>query len=154
MVPDLKGEMLLEVQDPRREKKLNIWGEGRPVYHTLNTILRGFTRDRETRSTNRRYARQFLIVEGSPISSDLDEKKTTEYVITLSKNDVASIHPHDNDPMVITMRCDDWEIKRVLIGQESFADILYRDTFERLRLDMDDLKAFQSSLVGFLGEQA
>lgn len=69
--------------------------------------------------------------------------------IIFSKREATNIHPYNDDPMVITMRCDEWKIKRVLVDQGSFAYILYWDAFERLRLDQDYLKAFKGSLVGF-----
>lgn len=50
------------------------------------------------------------------------------------------------------MRCDVWEIKRVLVNQGRYADILYSNAFERLHLDLDDLKVFQGSLVEFSGK--
>lgn len=55
--------------------------------------------------------------------------------------------------MVITVKCDDMEIKRVLIGQGKLTYILYYDAFERLRLDLNSLKAFHGSLIGFCDEQ-
>lgn len=54
--------------------------------------------------------------------------------------------------MVITVRCDEWEIKEILAGQGSSADILYWDTFERFHLNLEDLKPFKGSLVGYYEE--
>lgn len=67
----------------------------------------------------RRYARLILIVEGSPFNHNSSKKEALESEIT-SKNDALYIHPHDNDPMVIIVRCDDWEIKTMLIDQGCF----------------------------------
>lgn len=53
--------------------------------------------------------------------------------------------------MIIIVRFNDWEIRRVLVDQGSFVDILYLDVFERLHHYLDDLKAFKGSLVGFFG---
>lgn len=36
-----------------------------------------------------------------------------------SKKDATGIHPHNNDSMVIIVKCKDWEIKRVLVDQGS-----------------------------------
>lgn len=54
--------------------------------------------------------------------------------------------------MVIIMRCDDWEIRRVLVFQGSSINILYQDAFERLCLNPDDIKSLMGSLAGFYGE--
>lgn len=54
----------------------------------------------------------------------MDKKETMKYEITLFENDDVGIHPYDNDPMVITVRCGEWEIKRVLIDHGSYVDIV------------------------------
>lgn len=35
------------------------------------------------------------------------------------------IHPHNDDHMVIIIKCDEWDIKIVLIDQENSVDIMY-----------------------------
>lgn len=51
--------------------------------------------------------------------------KCSKAIITFSEKDAANIHPYNDDPVVITVRCNEWEIKRVLVYQGSSADILY-----------------------------
>lgn len=46
--------------------------------------------------------------------------------IKFFEKDIVGIHPHDSNLMVIIVRCDALEIKRVLIDQGSFVNILYR----------------------------
>lgn len=41
--------------------------------------------------------------------------KTLEIEITFLDKDATCIHPQNDDPMIITLRCDDWEIRRVLM---------------------------------------
>lgn len=55
--------------------------------------------------------------------------------------------------MVITAICDEWEIKRVLLYQGSYIDIMYYEAFEILYLNPKDLKSFKSFLVGFSGKK-
>lgn len=55
--------------------------------------------------------------------------------------------------MVIIMRCDDWEIDRVLIDKWSYVYIFYWDAFETPLLDLDGLKDLQGLLVALLGKQ-
>lgn len=59
------------------------------------------------------------------------------------------VNPHNDDLMVISVTCKELEIKRVLVDQGSFTEILYWDALEILRLDLEDLKSFKGSLVGF-----
>lgn len=50
-------------------------------------------------------------------------------IIPFSKKDATGIHPHNDVRMVITVRCDEWETKRVLVDQGSYANIIYWDAF-------------------------
>lgn len=73
--------------------------------------------------------------------------------IIFSEEDMFDIHSHKNDPMVIIVKCEEWDIKRVLVDQGSSTNILYLDAFERFHLDHEDLKPFKGSLVRFSREQ-
>lgn len=75
----------------------------------------------------------------------------SEATTAFSEKVVDDIHPHDDDPMVITLRCDEWEIKRVLIDQRSYEYLLYYEAFERLRLDPKDLKPSRVCWLDILG---
>lgn len=62
--------------------------------------------------------------------------------IISSKKDASKNHPYNKDLMDIIAQCDDWEIKIFLIDQGSTTYILYKDSFERLHLNVEDLKIF------------
>lgn len=53
-----------------------------------------------------------------------------EAVITFSWKYKSGIYPYNDDPMVITVKYEEYDIKRVLVDQGSSADILYWDTFK------------------------
>lgn len=72
-----------------------------------------------------------MTVESSLTSPDIGNKEAIKSRNTFSKKDVVGIHPHDNDPVVITIGYGEWEIKRVLIDHENFVGILYWNAFER-----------------------
>lgn len=50
-----------------------------------------------------------------PINSEIGETKSLEVNIAFSEKDAANIHPHNDDPVVIAVRCNDLEIRRVLV---------------------------------------
>lgn len=58
-----------------------------------------------------------------------------EVEMDLKKKDATSLRPKNDDPMAIIVKCDDWEIKRVLVAQGSYEYIIYWNAFERLHLD-------------------
>lgn len=66
---------------------------------------------------------------------------------------MSGVHPHNDDLMVMAVKCEECDIKRILVDQGTSSDILYWDAFERLCLDLEDLKPFKGSLVIFLGEK-
>ncbi len=59
--------------------------------------------------------------------------------------------PHNN-PLVITLRIGNYDVKRVLVDQRSFAEVVYQDLYEKLGLGEADLTSFTSPIFGFLGE--
>lgn len=82
---------------------------------------------------------------------EITSQKVSDVVVVFSEEDASDVHCHNDDSMVINVKYEEWEIKRVLVNRESSSDILYCDAFERLHLDPKDLKPFQGSLVGFSG---
>ena len=57
-------------------------------------------------------------------------------------------HPHD-DAIDITLLIADYTTRRVLVDNESSADILYYLAFQQMRLGRDQLRLMNSPLVGF-----
>lgn len=68
---------------------------------------------------------------------------TPETEISFSGKDVVGIHSHNDDPTVIIIRCDEWEIRRVIVNQGIYIYILYLGAFKRLCLDLNVLKPFK-----------
>lgn len=76
-------------------------------------------------------------------------KKTPKLAVVFLEEYVLDLNPHHGDPMPISLKCKEWEIQRVLVNWVSSIEILYWDAFERLCLDLKDLKPFNGSLAGF-----
>lgn len=55
--------------------------------------------------------------------------------------------------MVISAKMMNAEVKRVFIDQGSFADIIFRDVFDKLGLKNSNLPSYKEELVGFSGEK-
>ncbi len=54
--------------------------------------------------------------------------------------------------MVVTLKIGNFDIKRVLIDQGSFVEVMYQDLYEKLGLGESDLTSFASPVFGFSGE--
>ncbi|KAK3030053.1 hypothetical protein RJ639_038464 [Escallonia herrerae] len=61
--------------------------------------------------------------------------------------------PHD-DAIVITIRIDVFQVKRILINTESSADILFEDAFFQMGISEYRVKPITSPLYGFIGRVA
>ena len=59
--------------------------------------------------------------------------------------------PYD-DALVVTARINGFIVKRVLVDQESGAELMYPDLFKGLGLKMEDLSKYNTPLVGFDGQ--
>ena len=61
---------------------------------------------------------------------------------------VKTIQPHD-DALVITLRIERYDMKRVMVDQGSGVEIMYPDLYKGLNLRPKDLTAYDSPLVSF-----
>lgn len=59
----------------------------------------------------------------------MGERRETRVNITFSDSDDMKTKPHDNNPVVISVQHDNWDIKRVFIDLGSSGDFLFRDAF-------------------------
>ena len=59
-------------------------------------------------------------------------------------------HPHD-DALVVSIRIEDYNMHRVLIDNESSADILYYPALQQMGINRERLVPTNAPLVGFRG---
>ena len=69
-------------------------------------------------------------------------------IIFLERDGRGIRQPHD-DPLVIMLRVEEFNIHRVLIDNGSSADIIYLLAFQQMKLDKRRIKPFTSPLVSF-----
>ena len=72
-------------------------------------------------------------------------------IIGFSEEDARRLHhPYDNK-LVVSLRVGDYNIHRVLVDNDSLADILYYPAFQQMRIDREQLVPINAPLVGFEG---
>ena len=64
---------------------------------------------------------------------------------------LGTIQPHD-DAVVVTLRIGGYDVKRVMINQDSGAEIMYPDLYKGLNLKPENLTAYSSPLMSFEGK--
>ena len=66
----------------------------------------------------------------------------------LDEDKVGTIQPY-NDALVITLRIEGYDMKKVMVDQDSGAEIMYPALYKGLNLRPEDLTAYNSPLVSF-----
>ena len=64
---------------------------------------------------------------------------------------IGTIQPHD-DALVITLRIESYDVKRVMVDQGNATEIMYPDLYKGLSLRAEDLTPYSSPLVSFEGK--
>ena len=87
--------------------------------------------------------------------SNLESKRARieiQPVLGFSDEDkIETIQPHD-DPLVVTLKIGGYDVKRVLVDQDSAVEIMYPNLYKGLNLKLEDLTAYDSPLVSFEGK--
>ena len=73
-------------------------------------------------------------------------------VMAFSDEDNIGTIQSNDDALVITLRIGGYDVKRVMVDQDSVAKIMYPDLYKGLNLKAKDLTPYSSSLVSFEGK--
>ncbi|KAK3021099.1 hypothetical protein RJ639_045483 [Escallonia herrerae] len=66
-----------------------------------------------------------------------------------TKDDLKNVKtPHD-DPLVIIIKAEKFDVKRVLVDNGSSAEVLFYDAFKKMNIPMDRLRKMDTPLYGF-----
>ena len=82
------------------------------------------------------------------------KKAKVEWPLVMGFSDedkIGTIQSH-NDASVITLWIGGYDVKRVMVGQGSTAEIVYPDLYRGLNLKAEDLTPYSSPLVSFEGK--
>ncbi|KAK3022628.1 hypothetical protein RJ639_046607 [Escallonia herrerae] len=113
---------------------------------TINTISGGIAAGGSSGKARKAYAREVCITSPPP---NKKLKTVPAATITVSDDDSDGIKtPHD-DPLVITIKAGNFDVKRVLIDNESSAEILFHDAFKKMNIPTDRLRKMDTPLYGF-----
>ena len=118
----------------------------RPHLGTINVIFADLGRTSS-------YPSKVIFVARLPTEDSIPELKRVRMenrpTISFSEEEkVGTIQSHD-DALVITLRIERYDVKRVMVDQGSKVEIMYPNLYNRLGLKLEDLTAYDSPLVSF-----
>ena len=73
--------------------------------------------------------------------------------IIFTNDDFHGLDHQQDDPMVITVEIENYAVKKVLVDQRSYVDILYWATYQKLQLPNTAMVPYEEPIYGFSGEQ-
>uniref|UniRef100_A0A2N9ILA2 Uncharacterized protein n=1 Tax=Fagus sylvatica TaxID=28930 RepID=A0A2N9ILA2_FAGSY len=68
----------------------------------------------------------------APKSCSEVPKSSNQQVISFSNGDLRDVQLPHSDPLVITLEIGNYDVKKVLIDQGSFAEVMYQELYEKL----------------------
>ncbi|KAK3042893.1 hypothetical protein RJ639_001166 [Escallonia herrerae] len=112
----------------------------------ISTISGGLAAGGSSRKSRKAYAREVCITSQNPSKK---QKTASVPAISFSYEDLKYVKtPHD-DPLVVTIKAGNFEVKRVLVDNGSSVEILFYDAFKKMNIPMDRLRKMDSPLYGF-----
>ena len=76
-------------------------------------------------------------------------KPENDSSITFSPDDAIGVHLPHNDPLLVEVGIAKCDVAKVLIDTGSSVDLIFRDTLDKMGVDLRDMKPSSRSLTGF-----
>ena len=137
-------------QKDNKEKKQEVGNSKSPIGE-IKMISGGLTVGGMLKSLKKAHEREINSVHSR--LPPMKMPRNDEVDIFFSKRDGHGIRqPHD-DPLVIMLKVEEFNIRRVLIDNENSTDIIYLPAFQQMKLDKKRIKPFTSPLLSFTGDR-
>ncbi|KAK3038390.1 hypothetical protein RJ639_030290 [Escallonia herrerae] len=112
----------------------------------INTIPGGIAVRGSSGQGRKAYAREVFTTVGPSTKKQKIEPTPT---ISFSDDDVGDTRiPHD-DPLVVTLRVGNFDMKRILLDNGSSAEVLFYEAFQKMNILPDRLRRIDTPLYGF-----
>ena len=69
--------------------------------------------------------------------------------MSFSNEDKVGTYQPNDDALVVTLQIGGYDVRKVLVDQDSGVEIMYPDLYNGLNLKLEDLVSYDSPLVGF-----
>ena len=112
---------------------------------SLNVIMGGSPPNGDSVRSVKDYRRQVATSQKWPT------KPTSHPPITFSPDDAVGVHTPHNDPLLVVLGIGEYDVTKILIDTGSSVDLIFRETLQKMGVDLDDIKASSRTLTGFNG---
>ncbi|XP_030940465.1 uncharacterized protein LOC115965393 [Quercus lobata] len=92
-----------------------------------------------------------LSIEDDDRESKKAKKEASSMLGFSDEDKIGTIQPHD-DALIVTLRIEGYDVKRVLVDQGSAVEVMYPDLYKGMNLKPEDLMVYDSPLVSFEGK--
>ncbi|XP_061362505.1 uncharacterized protein LOC133306227 [Gastrolobium bilobum] len=143
---------------PNREKKFKDEGRGKKptkeddkfveLEFECNVISGGFGGGGDTMNARRKYLREVLSIRERPKFKG-EESEAPQLFFT--KAELEDVMPGHVDGLVITGTLVNCKVKKMFVDNSSCADIILWQAFQKMNLDVEDLKPCNTDLMAFNG---
>ncbi|KAK2998958.1 hypothetical protein RJ639_023927 [Escallonia herrerae] len=148
---EIKDKEILERPEKMRNEKREATPlagreEVRENAGVINTISGGIAAGGSSGEGRKAYVREVLTTVG-PLTKK--QKREPAPTISFSDDDVGDTRtPHD-DPLVVTLRVGNFDVKRILVDNGSSTELLFYEAFQRMNIPSDHLRKIDMPLYGF-----
>ena len=121
----------------------------RPPVGDIRMIVGGTATTGSSKKARKTYLRMVQNVQLTGSVPKIARRESQ--IIGFLENDARRLHhPHD-DALVVTIRVGDYNVHRMLVDNDSSADILYYPAFQQMGINRARLTPTNALLVGFGG---
>ena len=118
----------------------------------IHVISGGFARGGESSSARKAHLRSIRSADMGKIQA-VSKLPLVDTTITFSDSDLEGCqHPHD-DPLVVRAIVANTTVHRVVVDNESSADIIFASVFDKMFIGKENLEPVNTHLRGFSGEK-
>lgn len=151
--PQHRGDTQAEKAPQREPSRSRGRQDDSGDFPKIQTISGGFGGGGETYSARKSYAKEIREVSIYAVVRPLKTARRERLAITFSDEDYEGVYLPHSDALVVIMVIANHKIHQVLIDNGSSADILYKSTFDLMKIGREKIFAFRFPLVGCAGEQ-
>jgi len=135
-------------QDPQ-PARTDVTPTDPPLCGTINTIYGGFASGGSTSYARKKHFCRIQSINHITHS----HHRCRMPPITFTDDDFHDLDHQQDDPMVIIVEIKNYTVKKVLVDQGSFVDILSWVTYQKLQLPDTAMVPYDEPIYGFFGQQ-